>query len=216
MKKKLLMVLLILTCAFSWCSVAYGIAPPPSIEGNIYLPDGKVAPPGGIRLNVIAEIPGDAQTFKTIIEEGQNSASYSFRILSMVGGLEIRCELLTPIEGYCDVSYYTGSSQKPLKSDAVKLTQMYSKNNVNITLVESKKIYGDINSDGDINAIDLAKLKTYLLGKIGNDAIDLKNSDLDLNEEINAIDFALLRKYLLGMIDKLPVAKQLDSWFIFS
>lgn len=189
MSKKLLMVLLILTCAFSCCSVAYGIAPPPSIEGNIYLPDGKVAPPGGIKLNVIAEIPGDTQTFTTTINEGENSAPYSFRILSMVGGLEIRCELITPVEGYYEVSYYTGSSQKPFKSDALKLTEMYSKNNVNITLVESKKVTGEIILPDGVSAKnDSSVIVTFTAQSEPNVEVDSNSkTDIYFSKEVTSV-----------------------------
>lgn len=144
MKRKFLAMLLVLTCIFSCCRVAYGIRPPPRIEGYISLPEGKVAPPGGIKLKVIAENSQSAETREITINEGKRVAYYGFTVYSMAGGLEIRCELITPVEGYYDVSYYTGSSQKPFKSDAVKLTDIGSRNDINITLVESKKVTGEI------------------------------------------------------------------------
>ncbi len=142
--------ILILTCFLSFSKVIYAISPPPNIEGKIFLPEGKVAPDGGIKLNVIAEAKEYVKTYETTIKEGENSAYYFFNVRSMAGGLEIRCELVTPIEGCYEVSYYTGSSQKPFKSDAVKLTEMISGSDYNITLVESNKVTGEIILPGDI------------------------------------------------------------------
>lgn len=144
MKKKFMMFLLVMTCFLSCCKVVYGLTPPPKIGGNIYLPEGKVAPPGGINLKVIAETKDSVLTYEGTIKEGENSTSYWFTVLTMAGGMEIRCELITPVEDYYDVSYYTGSTQKPFKSDAVKLTNMMSSSDYNITLVEGKKVKGEI------------------------------------------------------------------------
>ncbi|HEX2926446.1 MAG TPA: family 43 glycosylhydrolase [Ruminiclostridium sp.] len=56
---------------------------------------------------------------------------------------------------------------------------------------------GDVNADGQIDAIDLQLLKKYLLG---SGTIENKQAaDLDSNGDINAIDFSLLKKYLLGL-----------------
>ena len=55
---------------------------------------------------------------------------------------------------------------------------------------------GDINSDGQIDALDFQLLKAYLLG-LGN-IEDTNLADMDSNGEVNAIDFSLLKLYLLG------------------
>lgn len=144
MGKKFLVFLLVLTFVFSCCKVVYGLTPPPQIAGTIFLPEGKVAPPGGIKLKVIAECPESTLTCESTISEGENSAPYRFTVFTMAGGLEIRCELITPVEGCYNVSYYTGISQKPFKSDAVKLKEMRSGSDYNITLVASKKVAGEI------------------------------------------------------------------------
>ncbi|QNU68622.1 VWA domain-containing protein [Ruminiclostridium herbifermentans] len=57
-----------------------------------------------------------------------------------------------------------------------------------------KTVYGDINNDGDIDSLDYATLKMYLL-----EADNEYNECYDLNKDnsVDAIDFALLKKYLL-------------------
>lgn len=61
---------------------------------------------------------------------------------------------------------------------------------------------GDLNGDGQINAIDLGVMTKYLLGKISEIPADddLWAADLNGDNVINATDCAYLRKYLLGMI----------------
>lgn len=61
-------------------------------------------------------------------------------------------------------------------------------------IVTDKK--GDINKDGQIDAIDLLLLKKYLLGI--EPIVNTQLADMDENGEVNAIDFSLLKKYLLA------------------
>ncbi len=63
--------------------------------------------------------------------------------------------------------------------------------NINLELIK-----GDVNNDSAINALDLALMKLYLLGRTGN--INKMCSDINLDGEIDAIDFALLKKQLLN------------------
>ncbi len=64
-------------------------------------------------------------------------------------------------------------------------------------------MYGDLNSDGGIDALDIAAMKSSLLGMttIG----DIKAADLNGDASVDALDFALLRSFLLGHISKFPV-----------
>ena len=66
--------------------------------------------------------------------------------------------------------------------------------------------YGDVNGDDEIDSIDFALLKSYLLGNIivFPSQNGLKAADVDGNGEVNSIDYALLKQYLLGIITKLP------------
>lgn len=56
---------------------------------------------------------------------------------------------------------------------------------------------GDINGDGDINAIDLAMLKKGILNEETFTGDALKAADINGDNEVNAIDFAQLKKLLL-------------------
>lgn len=64
-------------------------------------------------------------------------------------------------------------------------------------------LYGDVNNDNAVDAIDFAALKTYLLTK-NTEGVSLKNADVNIDGKVDAIDFANLKLYLLHVI-KLPV-----------
>jgi hypothetical protein len=69
-------------------------------------------------------------------------------------------------------------------------------------------VYGDVNGDGFVDAIDLSLMKQYLLGQI-NDFPDVQGknaADLDLNNSVDAIDLSNLKQFLLGKIETLPIA----------
>ncbi|QNU68190.1 M6 family metalloprotease domain-containing protein [Ruminiclostridium herbifermentans] len=77
-------------------------------------------------------------------------------------------------------------------------------------LFDSKQgiyIYGDVNGDGEVDAIDFAVMKKYLLGD--ESAMQSKDWQItgDLNKDgtIDAIDIANMKKFLLGIIEELPV-----------
>lgn len=59
-------------------------------------------------------------------------------------------------------------------------------------------IYGDVNGDGEINAIDLLKVRRYLLGKEKIDGIYYKTMNVYKDNDIDAMDLLKIRRYLLG------------------
>ncbi|MEN2775704.1 dockerin type I repeat-containing protein [Acetivibrio clariflavus] len=66
--------------------------------------------------------------------------------------------------------------------------------------------YGDVNCDGNIDSIDYALMKSYLLGMINKFPVEngLIAADLNGDGSFNSIDFAILKSYLLGMIKVFP------------
>ncbi|PYG90198.1 endoglucanase [Ruminiclostridium sufflavum DSM 19573] len=62
-------------------------------------------------------------------------------------------------------------------------------------------VYGDYNKDGNVDAIDFAGFKMYLL-----DSQHTYNEVLDLNVDntVDAVDFAIMKQYLLGVVTELP------------
>lgn len=68
-------------------------------------------------------------------------------------------------------------------------------------------LYGDLNGDKNVNSIDMALLRQYLLGIIKKFSVPDEVADLSGDGEINSIDLAHFRMYLLGMIKDFPVNK---------
>lgn len=66
----------------------------------------------------------------------------------------------------------------------------------------SEIIYGDCNNDTNVDALDFAWIKGYLMDP--NHAY-IKALDLNLDNSVDSIDFGILKQYLLGKISSLPV-----------
>lgn len=73
----------------------------------------------------------------------------------------------------------------------------------------SNIVYGDVNGDGNFNAIDFANVRMYLLGLSDGFTYSEGKKAADVNGDgnVDAIDFALMRSKLLGLLDKFPVEK---------
>lgn len=67
-------------------------------------------------------------------------------------------------------------------------------------------IYGDVDGNGECNALDFAFMNKYLTGQIKNlpGAYSAISGDVDASGDINAIDFAIFRIYMLGNTSKFP------------
>ncbi len=77
---------------------------------------------------------------------------------------------------------------------------------LNVFSKEGQAIVGDVNGDGEVNSVDYAHIRMYLLG-ISDDfpgTDGLWAADVNGDNEINSIDFGFMRSFLLGKIDKLP------------
>jgi hypothetical protein len=68
-------------------------------------------------------------------------------------------------------------------------------------------IYGDVNGDKVVDALDFATLKQYLMGSITTFPSENGKlaADVNLDNAVDAIDFANIKKFLLGSIPSLPV-----------
>ena len=67
----------------------------------------------------------------------------------------------------------------------------------------SNSKYGDVNMDNAIDAVDLALMKSYLLGK-ETTLPNMQASDVTGDGSTDALDFAAMKKYLLGLITVFP------------
>lgn len=148
------------------------------------------------------------------VDFGNGAASFQARVSSGTGGgnIEIRLDSIAgPLVGTCTVAgtgaWQTWTDARCNVSGAGGKHDLYLKFtggsgylfNLNWFTFSTQSIgkAGDINSDGQIDAIDFQLLKAYLLGVGIIDDIAL--ADMDANGEVNAIDFSLLKQYLLGL-----------------
>lgn len=67
-------------------------------------------------------------------------------------------------------------------------------------------IYGDLNGSGEVDSIDFALMRSYLLGNISTFPVSngMKIGDVNADGQVNSIDFAMMRSFLLGQITKFP------------
>lgn len=109
--------------------------------------------------------------------------------------------------------WYGDFLTNPNTNDPTLLKTIYNSDKV-ITLDElpedlynyapSNRLIGDVNLDGNFDAIDFGLLKSHLLG-VSTVSIDLTNADVDGTGNIDALDFAYMKQRLLGMISKFPI-----------
>lgn len=74
-----------------------------------------------------------------------------------------------------------------------------------VTTSLAATLYGDVNSNNSVDAVDFAYLRQYILGM--RDQIDETAADVSGDGDVNAVDFAYLRQFLLGQITKFPADK---------
>ncbi|RCX12204.1 GH43 family beta-xylosidase [Anaerobacterium chartisolvens] len=72
--------------------------------------------------------------------------------------------------------------------------------------IVNSEVVGDYNGDGEVNSLDAALLKRYLLGMLEGFEVNdqMYVGDLNRDGDINSIDFALLKRYLVGQLEQLP------------
>jgi cytoskeletal protein RodZ len=71
---------------------------------------------------------------------------------------------------------------------------------------DDSRVWGDINVDGTVNAVDVLMLKKYLLQMLEDSDIPdggLLNADVTHDSNVSAPDLVLVKKYVLQMIDSL-------------
>lgn len=69
-----------------------------------------------------------------------------------------------------------------------------------VTVIDSDFIikFGDVNRNDTVDAVDLVRLKKYLVGITSLTRKGTEAADIDENEVVDAMDLLLLRKILLG------------------
>ncbi|WP_024831748.1 endo-1,4-beta-xylanase [Ruminiclostridium josui] len=152
-----------------------------------------------------------ATSFKARVASATNGGKIEIRLDSANGTLIGTCPVAatgdwqTWVDATCSVSGVSGKHDLYLKftggSDYLFNINWFIFGN---TPVSTDKI-GDLNSDGEIDALDFQILKKCILGTetVKNE----KLADLDGSGAIDALDFVLMKQYLLGQITKFPADK---------
>lgn len=77
------------------------------------------------------------------------------------------------------------------------------------TPTQDTVIIGDLNGDENVDSIDFALFRKYLLGSLKEFPVEnaMKAGDLNGDGSVDSIDFGYMRMYLLGTIQEFPVNK---------
>jgi enterochelin esterase-like enzyme len=147
-----------------------------------------------------------AAGFTARVSSANSGGNIEIRLDSATGTLIGTCAVAgtgdwqTFADAKCNVSGVTGKHDVYLKFTGGS-GYLINLNWFTFTEQSTAKL-GDINSDGQIDAIDLQLLKKYLLGS--GTIENTKLADMDASGDVNALDFSLLKQYLLGTITVFP------------
>ncbi len=151
-----------------------------------------------------------ATSFTTRASSATSGGSIEIRLDSIGGTLLGTCKIpgtgdwQTFVDAKCKLGGVSGKHDLYLKFTGAS-GYLFNLNWLTFSNESSQEILGDINSDGQIDAIDLQIIKKQLLG-LGT-IENTKLADVDSSGEIDAIDFSLLKQYLLGIITAFPGGK---------
>lgn len=75
-----------------------------------------------------------------------------------------------------------------------------------VSATTSQFLYGDVDGSGEVNSIDYALIKSYLLGNITDfpDANGKSAADVNGDGSIDSLDISLTKSFILGIIEKFP------------
>ncbi len=59
-------------------------------------------------------------------------------------------------------------------------------------------VYGDLNGDGRINAVDLTMMRRNILGTYAMAPVNCNGADINNDDKINAVDLVMARRFILG------------------
>lgn len=175
---------------------------------------GKVAlSENEIKLEIkVTAVNGSTSTYTVNVHRIETDGFTPTEILNGIG-LKVDAEYASNIEFGSDVSNiitsiknkYFFAEIKITDDTGTEITEGVVKTGYTITIVNAGTtnsfkiiIYGDINSDGLIDIVDLLKVRQHLVGYTTLKDANLKASDLNKDNTVDIVDLLLVRKYLLG------------------
>ncbi len=75
----------------------------------------------------------------------------------------------------------------------------------NITIADDRIVYGDVNNDSKVNAMDATLVARYAVGTYTLNEDAIKRADVNGDGKANAMDATLIARYSVKSIDKFPV-----------
>lgn len=81
--------------------------------------------------------------------------------------------------------------------------------NLNLVQVKAEVVYGDLDGNKKVDAIDFATFRMHLLGIKKLETNAMKVADLNMDDSVNSIDFAIMRQFILGQIHSLPLGNNI-------
>ena len=80
-------------------------------------------------------------------------------------------------------------------------------NNYMVSAATQQLLYGDVDGSGDVNSLDYALIKSYLLGNVTEfpDINGKKTADVNGDGSIDSLDISLVKSFILGIIEKFPI-----------
>jgi len=143
------------------------------------------------------------------------------RCITLIGrfliiGIALVSTVLSPIgyrvkasEENGEVSYIV----KEIEENVYKNKAINMFNESSPLKLSSNIMLGDVNNDGQVNSIDYAYMKMYLLGMKGGLIIEnnISVADLNMDGKFDSIDLAIMKGYLLGKIKGLPIGDNTAS-----
>jgi len=122
-----------------------------SISGKVVLPEGKVAPSGGLTVRVYAKSSSKTNNITVIIPEGKSSADYTVIVPEAT---TYTLYYQTSNSDYVDTGYYSviGTVRSSSAADQIRLTaDVPSETDIDLTLIAKRIISGTVTlPDGEI------------------------------------------------------------------
>lgn len=117
------------------------LIPKSSISGMVKLPEGGIAPKGGLSVTVTSSNSKNKGSVVVTVPEGKSSVPYTVYVPSGTGYL---VEYKTSSEEYCKTGYYSNSGTVKKTDEATLLNVSEgSQKNIDIELIKNKKITGN-------------------------------------------------------------------------
>ena len=143
------------------------------------------------------EALGDIKPLKQIIEESKFNIDGEYLTgLTLTTSVDNIKAVINKVESRASVTIKR--SDKEITSGNVVTGDILTISNGNESINYTVVLYGDTNSDGKINALDLLRVQKHILGTNKLTGVYYKAADVSKDGNINALDLLKVQKHILG------------------